>query len=206
MLIWLPTASFLALCRQKMAISFFLVLLFLACGCQQQLPQHPNDVALAYLRERSAGFPGTMFVASNPGAVAAWAPSEYQFPDPCTKIILDREMLFMANTVGDNADQSDFVFRYQEQELWKGLQSTVFSAEGMVVTENSFGSTLWPPTPRVLWYQVRFTAVGGPDGGDVVTQWLLMRPTAEGWKIFQRPETIEARGAPVAEWSRVREK
>ena len=186
-----------------MIIFVSLASLLATSGCQRQLPHHPNDVALAYLRERAAEFPGDAFLATNPGPVAAWAPSAYPLPKPCAKIILDREMFFFANTLGDNADQSDFTFRYQVQGLWQGLKSNVFSREGVVTTENSFGSNPWPPSPKVLWYQVRYRAIGGPDGKDVVTQWLLMRPTADGWKIFQRPEGLKDRGSPPAQWSRV---
>lgn len=145
-----------------------------------------------------------MYLAKNPGPVAAWAPAEYPLPTSCNKIILDREMFFIANLVGNNADQGDFTFRYQEQELWRGLGTTVVSRKQVVTTENSFGANGYPPTSGVLWYQVRCRSFGGADGKDIITQWLLMRPTPEGWKIFQRPEEVEDRGGPVAQRSRVK--
>lgn len=206
MLIWSPRGAHRARWFLRGIIFASLIPLLAISSCQGQLPQHPNDIALAYLRERAAGFPGDLFVAVNPGPVSAWAPAEYPLPQPCTRIILDREMFVIANTIGENSDQASFTFRYQEQRLWEGLKSTVLSPEGLVTTENSFGSMLFSPRPSVLWYQVRFRAMGGADGRDEVTQWLLMRPTAKGWKIFQRPEEIESRGGPVAQWSRVQTK
>ena len=191
--------------RKKLHVLVLSVLLLLVAGCQAQTPLHPNDVVLAYLQQRASGGAADEYIAKNPGPVAAWADSQYPLPDPCIKIVLDREMPVPVNSVGENSDQAEHAFRYQVRTTWKGLGKTILTGDTLVATENSFGVTQWPPMPGQLWYRVRYVAIGGPDGKDQVVQWLSLRPTAQGWKIYQRPEKMQARGAPVAEWSRIGE-
>ncbi|MGE4631649.1 MAG: hypothetical protein AAEJ47_01300 [Planctomycetota bacterium] len=191
--------------EKRHAVVVATLVLLLVAGCQAQTPLHPNDVALAYLQQRAKGGGAGEYVAKNPGPVAAWADSQYPLPDPCIKIILDREMVVPVNSVGENGDQAEHAFRFQVRGTWKGLGNTILTRDALVVTENSFGVTEWPPMPGQLWYRVRYAAIGGSDGKDQVVQWLSLRPTAQGWKIYQRPEKMQARGAPAAEWSRIGE-
>jgi hypothetical protein len=190
------------ICR-SLWLFFTLAFLVALVGCQRMSPPvHPNDVAAEFIKDRALGYTGIDYVCQQPGPVAAWAPSEYPLPDPCSYIIFDREWFGKAST----EEQLKYATTYNVPGIWKGVSGDVIRGKGIVRIENSFGYNAMPAFPGILFYKIRYRAFGGPDGKDVVQHYLHLRPTPAGWKVFERPESVEGKIDLKPIWSRSKEK